>query len=82
MAKFTCTSSNNRNGVTAGRTRVTVYTDFMAVVDRFEIPTRQARKYFKKHPHGEYARRLREADALAKQLEREYQRGQMPLLIA
>lgn len=82
MPKVTCTTGNERNGVTPGRSRVTVRTDFDMVVDRFEIPSRMPRMYFKKHPRGEYAKRKNRAEKIAQQLERNYQNGQMPLLVA
>jgi len=81
VPKITCTSANGRNGVTPGRTRVTVKTDYMVLVDCFEVPSRQARNYLQEHRAGVYARRLESAEKLAQQLERDNARGQMPLLV-
>lgn len=80
--KMTCTTANGRNGVRAGCSRVTIRTDWEKVVDQFEVPSRQPRKYLEEHPRGQYAQRAKRAEQIAKQLEKEYQCGQLPLLVA
>lgn len=82
MPKVTTTTANARNGITPGRSRVTIRTDFGALVDRFEIPSRMPKMYFLKHPRGEYARRKNRAETLARKLEKDHQAGQLPLLVA
>lgn len=82
MPVVTMTTSNGRNGVTPGRSRVTVRTVWLQVVGQFEVPSRQPREYVKKHPKGRYACRLRQLEELAKQLERDAGGGQLPLLVA
>ena len=83
MPQITMTTSNGRNGVTPGRSRVTVRTTWEQIVGAFEVPSRQPRMYLKKHTRGEYARKLRQLEALARQLERDHNKGgQLPLLVA
>lgn len=80
--KMTCTTANGRNGVRAGCSRVTIKTEWGQVVAQFEVPSRQPRKYLDAHPRGQYAQRVKRAEQIAKQLEKEYQHGQLPLLVA
>ena len=83
MARSTMTTSYGRNGITPGRSRVTVRTEWEQIVGSFEVPSRQPRMYLKKHTRGEYARKLNQLQALARQLERDHAKGgQLPLLVA
>lgn len=82
MPIVTMTTANGRNGITPGKSRVTIRTDWLQVVDRFEVPSRQPRKYLDKHSGGQYAARLRKAERLARQIEKTNQTGQLPLLVA
>lgn len=83
MPQTTMTTSNGRNGVTAGSSRVTVRTEWGQFVGRFEVPSRQPRMYLKKHARGEYAKKLRQLEAIARQMERNHAgSGQLPLLVA
>lgn len=77
----TCTNGNGRNGVRPGASRVTVYTEYAVIVDRFEVPARNGLDYCKRHPRGEYARRLKVARETARRLDREWKgSGQLPLI--
>ena len=65
--KITHTNGNARNGIR--QSRVSVYLDDGALVDRFPIPARGGVWYCEKWPNGQYGRRYYEAIAKAEALE-------------
>lgn len=83
MPIVTATTANARNGITSGRSRVTVRTEWLLLVGSFEVPSRMPRAYLKKHTRGTYAKKMRHLEAVARKLERDQHHGnQLPLLIA
>ena len=62
---LTCTTGNARNGIKGSR--VTVRDSQGRLVDRFEVPARNGRRYCEQHPTGQYGQRYQQAIAQALQ---------------
>jgi len=61
--RITQTNGNSRNGIKGSR--LSIYTDDGVLVDRFVVPSRNARAYCDRHPTGRYALRLDRAWCVA-----------------
>ena len=62
--RITCTNGNSTNKIRGSR--ITVYLDNGNIVDRFEVPARNGKRYCEKHPGGYYGKRY--AQAISKAL--------------
>jgi hypothetical protein len=62
--RVTQSNGNGKNGIIGSR--VTITTDKGEIVDRFTIPTRNARNYIDAHPNSNYTERYNAAVDVAK----------------
>lgn len=60
---ITQTNGNSRNNVKGSR--LSVWNKSRQLIDRFTVPSQNGRGYCRRHPNGEYAKRLAQAIAEA-----------------
>lgn len=53
--RITCTNGNSQNGIKGSR--ITIKTNGGEIIDRFVVPTREAKAYCERHPNGIYGKR-------------------------